>query len=68
MQGLFLCMHITTSERGLLLQLGALKNQDEQQIRETKVLLRGPDIRIIDMAKCFGVSCATLYLSINLYV
>src|SRR5699024_4796102 len=40
---------------------GRPRKLDEQQIKEIKVLLRDPDIRIIDVAKRYKVSRATIY-------
>jgi len=40
---------------------GRPRKLDDQQVREIKVLLRDPEIRVIDVAKRYGVSRATIY-------
>ena len=44
---------------------GRPRKLDEQQVREIKALLRDPDIRVIDVAKRYRVSRATIYRHIN---
>ncbi len=34
---------------------------DDKQVREIRALLRDPDIQVVDVAKRYGVSCATIY-------
>lgn len=44
---------------------GRPRKLDEQQVREIRVLLRNPEIRVIDVAKRYGVSRATIYRYTN---
>ncbi|GFE93597.1 recombinase family protein [Acetobacter persici] len=39
---------------------------DDQQVREIKVLLRDPDIRVAEVARRYGVSRTTLYKHIDI--
>lgn len=45
---------------------GRPRKLGDQQIREIQALLRDPEIRVIDVAKRYGVSRATIYRHVNL--